>query len=725
MIRTGRTAERRSTESPGSPVKEWNRRVLAVKAALLLFFVLVALRLVQVQVIDAGIYRDRARKQYEKPEEIPAQRGTMYDRSGHPLVTNARFISFGADPNMVGDRAGEVAERFASVFNRQRSYYLERLNGSSRHFVWLERGVNPSTEARINVPAFPGVIAIPAPMRLYPYGRVAGQVLGFTGVDNNGLSGLELELDSLLRGQNGRLILQRDGLNRQRQSVDYPRVDPVDGDAVNLTIDAEYQSIAEDELRKGIERNKAESGLVAMMDPATGEVLAMANYPQMDPANPSGADPQVVRNRVVTDMFEPGSVFKIVTASAALEANRVALTQKFDAEQGSYTVRLANGKKRNTINDTHKHGIITFQEAMEVSSNIVMAKVSDIIGADALFTMARAYGFGTATGIELPGEVRGELKHPSQWSGTTLNSMAYGYEVGVTPLQILCAYAAVANHGILMKPFVVRSVVAPDNTVVAERRPEPIRRVISRNTAAGLTQMFRGVVERGTGLSAKIPGLPVAGKTGTAKRVIDGKYTQSDYTASFAGYFPAQDPVVACVVMIENPRDRGYTGGLAAAPVFRAIAERIYATSGRFRARQADVRAENSLPVVPDVTTLSAEAAKSVLRAGGFETGVQGSGSVVVSQSPLPGLRAERHATVELTLADESTRSGGASVMPDVRGLAMRRALTRLELLHLDVTVQGSGVVVAQDPQPREQIRERARVVIRCEARNLPPVAAN
>jgi cell division protein FtsI/penicillin-binding protein 2 len=725
MIRTRRSAEEMTGGGPSSFMKEWNRRVLGVKAALLLFFVLVAIRLVQIQVIDSGTYKERARKQYEKPEEIPAQRGTIYDRSGHPLVTNARFVSFGADPAMIGDRTGEVADRFAAVFNRRRSSYLEKLSGPSRHFVWLERGVNPSAETRISVAEFPGLITIPAPKRLYPYGRVAGQLLGFTGVDNNGLSGLELELDSLLRGENGRLVLQRDGLNRQRQSVDFPRVEPVDGDAANLTIDVEYQSIAEEELKKGIDRNKAESGLVAMIDPATGEILAMANWPQMNPADPSGTDPQVVRNRVVTDMFEPGSVFKVVTASAALDSKKVDPVQKFNAEQGTYTVRLPNGRVRNTITDTHKHGIITFQEAMEVSSNIVMAKISDIIGADALFTMARAYGFGTATGIELPGEVRGELKLPTQWSGTTLNSMAYGYEVGVTPLQILCAYAAVANHGVLMKPFVVRSVVGSGNVVVVERRPEPVRRVISRSTAAVLTQMFRGVVEKGTGIPAKIPGLSVAGKTGTARRVIEGKYSQSDYTASFAGYFPAEDPAVVCLVMIENPRDRGYTGGLAAAPVFKAIAERIYATSGRFRSRQTEARAEGGLSAVPDVTTLSPEAARSVLRADGFETNVHGEGTIVSRQSPPPGTVASRRTEVELTTGDVTPGGGAFVVMPDVRGLAIRRALTRLSFLHLDVTIQGSGVVVAQDPQARDQVRRGTHVVIRCEPKTPAPVAAN
>jgi cell division protein FtsI (penicillin-binding protein 3) len=362
---------------------------------------------------------------------------------------------------------------------------------------------------------------------------------------------------------------------------------------------------------------------------------------------------------------------------------------------------------------------------MEVSSNIVMAKISDIIGADALFTMARAYGFGTATGIELPGEVRGELKLPTQWSGTTLNSMAYGYEVGVTPLQILCAYAAVANHGVLMKPFVVRSVVGSGNAVVVERRPEAVRRVISRSAAAVLTQMFRGVVEKGTGIPAKIPGLSVAGKTGTARRVIEGKYSQSDYTASFAGYFPAEDPAVVCLVMIENPRDRGYTGGLAAAPVFKAIAERIYATSGRFRSRQTEARVESGPSAVPDVTTLSPEAARSVLRAQGFETNVHGEGTIVSRQSPPPGAMATPRTEVELTTGDVTPGGGAFVVMPDVRGLAIRRALTRLSFLHLDVTIQGSGVVVAQDPQARNQVRRGTHVVIRCEPKTPAPFAAN
>jgi len=712
---------RRSETHPGAAT----RRLRAVKALLAAMFAVLALRLFQVQVIDASVYQAQARRQYEKPQEIPALRGAIYDRGGRAMVTNARFISFGADPAMVGDRVREVADRFAAVFNRPRSAYIEKFASASKHFVWLERGVNPATEARIGAASLPGVITIPAPRRLYPYGDVAAQLLGFTGVDGGGLAGVELELDSLLRGVNGHLVLQRDGLNRQRQSVDYPRVDPLDGDAVTLTVDVEYQSIAEEELRRGIQRNRAESGLVAMMDPATGEVLAMANEPPMNPADPGTGDPGAMRNRVVTDMFEPGSVFKIVTASAALEEKKVALAQRFNGEGGTYRPRLRNGSVRNTITDTHPHGIITFQEAMEVSSNIVMAKVSDLVGADALFTMARAYGFGTETGIELPGEVRGELKHPSRWSGTTLNSMAYGYEVGVTPLQILTAYAAAANGGTLMKPYIVRSVVAADNRVLFEHRPERIRRVVSPATAALLVQLFRGVVERGTGMTARIPGLAVAGKTGTARRAIDGKYSLNDYTASFVGFFPAEAPAVVCLVMIENPRDRGYTGSLAAAPVFRAIAERIYAISGRFRAEHAALRSSSSLLVVPDVTALAPAAARSLLSALGFDVQIRGEGGAVAHQTPEAGERLAPGGTVTLVSAEAPGASAGLIGVPDVRGEAIRRALTRLALVRLDATIQGSGVVVAQDPMPGSRVRAGTAVALRCEPGALTTLVTN
>ena len=511
-------------DQPASSFRESRARTLIVKVGLLLFFVVVALRLVQIQVIDAAKYREKAERQYESRVDLPALRGKIVDRNQRQLVTNMMFVSFAADPKIIGDRASELAERFAQVFDKPKSQYLEKINLETRRFVYLERRVSPQYEKRINAASFEGLVVKDEPRRLYPYDHVAGQLLGFTDVDNKGLSGIELQLDTLLRGRNGYVIMQRDAIGRRRPSVDYPRIEPINGNTAELTIDIEYQAIAEEELRKGVERNKAESGLAIMLDPATGEVLAMANYPSINPGDPASAGPAAARNRVVTDMFEPGSTFKLVTAAAALERHLVQPDQKFNAEQGEYVVRLPNGKVRNKITDTHKYNVLTFREAIEFSSNIVMAKVSDIVGAEALYTTARNFGFGTECGIELPGEIRGELKKPTQWSGTTLNAMAYGYEVGVTPLQIATAYAAVANGGVLMKPFIVRQIVSPEGEVLHVTRPEVVRRVVSQATAHTLTQFLRGVVERGTGTLAAMKGIPLAGKLHRVfRRVLPGR----------------------------------------------------------------------------------------------------------------------------------------------------------------------------------------------------------
>ncbi|MEK9138284.1 MAG: penicillin-binding protein 2, partial [Bacteroidota bacterium] len=438
--RTGITSP--SPGAPLNPIRETFSRMLLLKVALLMFFGAVALRLVHIQVIDAGKYREIARRQYESKVVLPAERGNIYDRNGKILASNSVFVSFAADPRIVGGNASDVAERLARVFGERKSAYLAKLTDAKRRFVWLERRVRPDLAKRVKAEDLEGVIQLNEPRRIYHYESVAGQLLGFTDVDNKGLSGVELQLDQQLRGTNGYVIMQRDGLGRRRPSVDYPRVDPANGNNVVLTIDLEYQSIAESELRKGIERNKAESGLVVMLEPGTGAILAMANYPVIDPNNIENVDAALFKNRALTDMFEPGSVFKVVTASAAIEHSLIKLDQKFFAENGTYTIKYSDGEIRK-ITDTHPYGVLTFQEAVEHSSNIVMAKASNLIGAELLYTTARNFGFGVATGVELPGEVNGELKKPSQWSGATLNSMAIGYEVGATPIQIAAAYAAV------------------------------------------------------------------------------------------------------------------------------------------------------------------------------------------------------------------------------------------------------------------------------------------
>lgn len=708
---------------PDQPVTAWNvapsRRTLSVKIALLLFFGVIALRLVYIQVIRAHAYQEVSQRQSETRVPLPAMRGRMYDRNGALLVSNTMSVSIGADPKLLKDRASAAADRLARVFEKPKSFYLTKLTTPGKRFVWVERRVPRELARRVNTPEFHGLVEVDEPERLYNFDHIGGQLIGFTDIDNKGLSGIELQEDRFLEGKDGEAVLQRDGFGNARPSVDLPRIEPVNGKDIVLTIDAQYQAIVEEELRKGVERNNARSGLALMMDPSSGELLAVANSPGFDPAQSNRVDQEMLRNRTITDMFEPGSVFKIVTASAALELNRVRPDQKFSAENGSYTVVYAGGAKRE-ITDTHKYSILSFQEAIEFSSNIVMAKISNLIGAEGLFNMARSYGFGTESGVELPGEIRGELKRPSEWSGATLNSMAYGYEVGVTPIQILDAYAAVANKGWLMKPYVVKQVLDDDHSVLEERRPERIRRVVSKTTCETLTRMFEGVVLHGTGVSARVNGLRIAGKTGTARKFVNGKYEPGTYTATFAGFFPVEDPRIVCLVMLDKPGAGAYTGGLASAPIFKAIAERVYAMSGRFVRRMNAIAGLPDLRPVPDVTSLKAEEARTLLKEHGFEVTMSGEGGVVAAQSPAAGAKLEPGARITLTMDNSAALlARGITIVPDVRNLTVRRALARLAARQLEPELAGSGIVRTQTPAAGLRVKTGTHVVVRCEPRPL------
>ena len=705
-------------------MRQARRRFLWMKIALFGFFAVLAGRLVYVQVVKAPQYRDLARRQYEVRERLPAARGNIYDRNDRVLVSNAVGVSFAVDPKMIGNDAGNVASRFARAFQRPPATYLDKIALKKSNFVWLERRVKPQFSRTVRAGEIKGLVEIKEPLRLYHYEHLGGQVIGCTDIDNRGLTGIELYLDSYLRGNEGYVVLQRVGRGQPRVSVDYPRLDPTVGCSATLTLDIECQTIAEEELARGIERTGAESGLVIMLEPSTGEILALAHAPSLDPANPSAAATDVMRNRAVSDMFEPGSVFKLVTASAALERGVVKPGQKFFAEEGRYTVRLANGTVRNIITDSHPYGTITFQQAMELSSNIVMAKVSDRIGSEQLYTTARNFGFGTETGIDLPGEINGDLKKPNQWSGTTLNTMAYGYEVGVTPLQITAAYAAVANRGVLMRPFVVRKVVSAEGETVRETRPQVVRRVISAATARLLTEFFEGVVLRGTAKAAAVPGLRVAGKTGTARKFIDGRYEVGRNTSSFIGYFPVEDPKVVCLVMLDHPRIGGTTGGESSAPIFRAIAGKVFAMSRHFSRAPAAVMAANDTRLVPDVVSLSAGVAREILEKRGFAVVQSGNGGVVREQLPHAGAMVHEGATVTLTAADIPA-AAGVTVVPDLHGMPLRRAINTLALYQLDVAVAGSGIVVSQQPASAQKVKTGTRIRISCEPRSRALLSLN
>ncbi len=704
---------------PQLPDRAFRRRFLLLKLAFAAAFVVVGLRLVTLQVFEASRYQALAKKQYEQKFILPATRGTIFDRNGNILVSNTMLVSFAADPKIVGENAEEVATAFAQTFGKPRSFYRAKLD-ESRRFVWLERRVRPDLARRIETAKLDGIVMMNEPKRIYRYDDLAGTLIGFTNVDNRGISGVELDLDSVMHGVDGMVVMQRDGLGRVRPSVDYPRREPVNGDDVVLTIDLTYQAIADEELRKGVEANKADGGLAVLLNPKTGEVLAMSVVPSINPNDFAKYDIALARNRVVSDLFEPGSVFKVVTASAAYQDNLIQPASRFFAEHGKMKVQL-NGRKFRLITDAHPYDWLTFQEGIEYSSNIVMAKASKLIGAERLYRQARAFGFGTLTGIDLPGEVRGVLKRPTDWSGTTLQTMAYGYEVGVTPLQIACAYGAVANRGILMKPYVVAEVHDAAGDVLYRATPDPVRRVISEQTVGLLTSAFEGAVDQGTAMEARVNGVRIAGKTGTSRKIVDGRYSLSSYTASFVGYFPVEDPEVVCLVMMDNPRARSYYGGQTSGPVFRAIAERVIQTSSRFsRTPVAQASLRPGTIVVPDVRTLQPTLARKIVESHGLTCQVFGTGEIVLKQSPDAGKKAEQGDAVTLILTGSGTAAtDGTVIVPDVRGMSIRRAMNRLTAEDFDVTIQGGGVVQSQSPAAGQRVANGSRIVISCAPRMI------
>ncbi len=692
-------------------------RFAIVKLLFSAVFMVILARLFQIQVLDSADYREIARKQYEAQTELPASRGLVYDRNGGILISNTQFVSFAADPLILGKQTHEVARLFSAAFGKPASYYHQRMR-TGRRFVWLERRVSPDYMQRIDTGKYRGLIVMNEPKRLYHYGSLADDLLGNTNIDNAGIAGIELQFNDRLKGRNGYVVLQRDGLMRTFPSVDYPRVEPLNGNNLVLTLDLRLQSIAEEELRRGIERNNAESGLVVIMDPKTGAVLAMANRSDDD------------RNRVITDMFEPGSVFKIVTAAAALEYNLRRGSDSFFAEQGEYRVQLP-GRRVRTIRDSEKYEWLTFRDAMKYSSNIVMAKISDEIGGERFYKMARDFGFGIPTGIELPGEVRGDLKKPVHWSGTTLNTMAYGYEVGATPLQIAAAYGAVANGGRLMKPYIVQQELDNLGRVVREARAQEIRRIVGAATADTLVSFFEDVVTGGTGRNAGLANVRIAGKTGTARKHVDGKYASGDYTASFVGFFPVEDPGMVILVMMDNPRTGGYYASGTSAPIFKQIAERIISTGllrippprgvpaddinirqNAGRIQTVGYAAANDGARIPDVRNIPADAARIILERSGYGVELHDKG-IVGDVQPAVGSYAPKGTTVIIRTIriDEEEPT---VVVPDYRKLTVRGALNRAVAEGLSVEVTGTGIVADQHPRAGQRVSRGSVVRLSC-----------
>lgn len=680
-------------------------------------FVMVGVKLFVIQIRDAEKYEELGRMQYESREIITPTRGLILDRNLSILASNVTEYSIVADPTVI-ERPDTVARFLARFLPGSYHTYLSKLKDTTRRFVTLEKRLSEDVSRHFATWKCYGVLLLPKPRRRYNFNALAGTVLGYTNVDNKGQSGVEFQLDQDLSGKDGYIVYQRNARGLRRPDVDYPRKEPVNGLSVVLTINQAYQSIAEEELGKGVEMYGAESGRCIILQPKTGEILAMANYPSIDPNNLAEYSPEKARNRSITDLYEPGSTFKVVTMSAALNEQIYKPEDKVFAENGMW---LYNPNLK-PIKDDHEFGWLTLRGAFEHSSNIVSAKLADKLGAERFYKYARNFGFGVQTGVELPGELRGDLRKPVHWDGTTLKYLAFGYGLAVTSLQIAGAYAAIANDGILMRPYIRRWLLDENRNIVDETVPQTVRRVVSSESAAIMRDFMRGVVDSGTAKMAKIEGMAIGGKTGTSQRLVNGSYSNKSHVASFVGFFPVDNPQILILVILDAPKN-GYYGGAVAAPIFRQIAIRIINSSREFAKRPEPMYAAfkgDDRVRVPNVRGLRVDAARALLKAHGFIMKAVGNGETVASQEPEENTALERGSSISLMLSESEPKPVAGSVrVPDVVGMSVRQAMAFLKSCGLQPSAMGSGLVVDQFPKSGESTLRGSRCTLNCEPRKI------
>ena len=608
-------------------------RLQVVEAGIFVGLALLAARAAQVQIGQGRRWAEEAQAKRTERIVLAARRGTLFDRHGTPLGLTQETYHVGVAPNELRDpvadgaliarRLGLTAQAWQSAMHKRYAYFAGPYSGLELQPLRSIRGVH--LEAVLN--------------RFYPAPDLARATIGRLGDDGHGASGLEKALDTLLAGRAGAAVVLKDREGREYESPARVIAAPVPGLDVVLTLDADLQEIGQRALDDAVRRMDADGGDVVMLDPGTGEVLALASRHRDSAARPSA----------FTDTFEPGSIAKIFAAAALLAHRRVDPAERVSGEGGKY--RLPG----RTITDEQPLPTLTLADAIRVSSNIAMAKFVTRLTPEEQYLMLRAFGFGANTGIEFPAEAPGRLRLPSEWTRPSAASLAMGYELAVTPIQVAAAYGALANDGVLLTPTLIREVRSADG-VLYRHRPEPVRRAVSPAVAAALRDLLRGVVEGGTGSEAALANFPVAAKTGTARRVVNGRYAPGDYTASFAALFPADRPQLVLVVKIDHPHKGSYFAAQTAAPVTRSMLEQALAAR----------------TVALDRTRLSLAAPRTAAAP------LEDDGGVVPYVVPWP-------------YQPDSAAPGPRGAVPDVTGLDMREAVRTLHRRGFRVTLKGWG----------------------------------
>ena len=535
---------------------------------MIIFLIVLVIKLVDIQIINAEEYSFNAQRQQTGVEKIQADRGLIYDRNNVLLVYNRPDVSFYSDLRMLKQKDKSViAKIFAKKFNKNTNYYLDLMK-SQKKTVCIEKKVPIEIAASLKTLKRTGFFFKEEATRVFQYDKLASHILGYLNSENQGVMGISEYFEDAQKGEDGSRVVQVNAVG-EVVTVDDEEVNPaLPGDDLYLTIDKSYQLILEDELRKGVEQYGAVSGTGIIMDPNTGEVLALTNIDDFNPNEYWKYNDFQRRNRAITDTYEPGSTFKSFTIASLIDQKLCRLTEKLYVENGKYKYQNVN------IRDSHPFNSLSVVEIFEQSSNIGVAKLVQRIDDEKYFKYLRGFGFGNSTSITLPGETAGRLRKPNEWSKISKAYLSFGYEISVTPLQLAAAYCALVNGGVLYEPQLVQRQVSKNGELISEFSPKEIRRVISPETSNIMQGLLSGAVKNGTGKKAFSEIISIGGKTGTSQKLVDGRYSKKNYNSSFIGFFPVENPQIVCLILINSP-DQGKYGGLVAAPIFKNVAERL------------------------------------------------------------------------------------------------------------------------------------------------------
>lgn len=652
---------------------------------------------------------------------IPAQRGNIYDTTGSLLATNRVIYKVAIDPRTVGRTSQDVhriAQTLSKHTSRSANYYLRKIQNSPARsqYVVLEHSVPVQTYEDLNLLNIRGLILEEEYRRNYNFGSLASHVLGFVNHEMNGMAGLESEYNQLLKGKDGLQQVRKDPHNNIFAYVGAPRKQPEQGYSLHTTINSQMQAIAEEELEAGIKRHMAERGTVIIMNPKTGAIEGMTNFPTFNPNSPASIENENRRNYAISDQIEPGSTFKITTAIAAIEQDLVDFNEKFETPESGY--KMIHGQ---AMRDHDPLGTMTFPEVISKSSNIATSEIAMRMEPESYYQYARNLGFGTPTQIDLPGETEGRLQRPYEWSLVTLPWMSIGYEVQVTPVQLIQAYAAIANEGVMMKPYVVESVRDEFGEILQQRKPASVRRVAKNETIKKLIPILEDVVsDSGTAGWASVEGLRIAGKTGTAQKFKDGRY-RTKYRASFIGFFPVEDPKHVILVLLDEPKTSIY-GGFTAGSIFKEIATRISGLDNAIeKSARPDAIAERAPKIAPKLTGLLADDASTLLKENSIPFHKTGKGTYVVEQIPAAGEEIEPNKPIEIRLATFMTDSipEGYAEIPDLTNLNMRQATYLLLKRGFEIETIGSGTIYTQFPKAGDLMKKGRTVSVRGKAKSM------